>query len=244
MPSYSSQQMPSCFSELLDELLQAPSYEEILRLRSRIGLPPAPSYEEFMLLFRLYIKTRVQQPAPSRPPPPPRSTLVISTYTTAGNVSWRLSAFANDKRITNNRELVKGSYVTTDADIEVVGSGFAAVGRYALPNPFPSVYAYAGEATGHPTRLGTVRPNFGPIGRRCRGSIRCSQWVLHSLKSPASSSRVVIRSEVCTYRLTIALEPTPNSFRSYVAPTIGRGSPRALGVAEQTMSGRRRAVLK
>ena len=30
------------FSELLDELLQAPSYEEILRLRSRIGLPPLP----------------------------------------------------------------------------------------------------------------------------------------------------------------------------------------------------------
>jgi hypothetical protein len=28
--------------------------------------------------------------------------------------------------------------------------------------------------------------------------------------------------------LNIAVEPTPNSFRSYVAPAIGRGSPRAL----------------
>jgi hypothetical protein len=28
----------------------------------------------------------------------------------------------------------------------------------------------------------------------------------------------------------IALEPTPNSLRSYVASAIGRGSPRALGI--------------
>jgi len=29
--------------------------------------------------------------------------------------------------------------------------------------------------------------------------------------------------------LNIAVEPTPNSVRSYVAPAIGRGSPRAFG---------------
>jgi len=31
--------------------------------------------------------------------------------------------------------------------------------------------------------------------------------------------------------LNIAVEPTPNSVRSYVAPAIGRGSPRAFGMS-------------
>lgn len=123
-----------------------------------------------MLQFRLHIRTRVQLSPPPPPPPSPRSTLVISTYTTAGDVYWRLSAFANDRRVTNDRQLGKGSYVTTDADIEVVGSGFAAVGRYALPNPFPAVYAYAVRPTpGSPIRLGTVRPNFGQSGGGVEG---------------------------------------------------------------------------
>jgi hypothetical protein len=43
------------------------------------------------------------------------------------------------------------------------------------------------------------------------------------------SSRDSRSSDVQDFSHRLAVEPTPNSLRSYVAPAIGRGSPRALG---------------
>jgi hypothetical protein len=127
-----------------------------------------PSYDAFIRAQRPKPKTRVRSPRSK--PPAPTSTLIISTFTTAGEVYWRLSAYPNDRRVTSDNQIVKGSFVTTNSDIEVVGSGFAAVGRYALPTPFPAVYAFAVRPTpGTPIDLGTVRPNFGQAGGGVEG---------------------------------------------------------------------------
>ncbi len=40
---------------------------------------------------------------------------------------------------------------------------------------------------------------------------------------------MVITAASAAY-LNLAVEPTPNSLRSYLAPAIGRGSPRAFGI--------------
>lgn len=129
---------------------------------------PSPTYEAFMLQFQVRPKTRTRNL--SLGATPSRNTLVMYTRTTAGETYWRLSAYANDRRITEDRRLVKDSYVTSNSDIEVVGSGFAAVGRYALPNPFPSIYAFAVRPRpGTRISLGTVRPNFGHAGGGVEG---------------------------------------------------------------------------
>jgi len=127
-----------------------------------------PSYDAFVSNLKPKPKIRVRKPISKSPAPP--SSLIISTFTTAGEIYWRLSAYHNDRRVTPDNQIVKGTYVTTSSDIEVVGSGFAAVGRYALPTPFPSVYAFAVRPkTGIPINLGTVRPNFGQAGGGVEG---------------------------------------------------------------------------
>ena len=57
-----------------------------------------------------------------------------------------------------------GTYATTYNDIRMVPSGFAAVGRYALPNPLSSKYAYVILTDTVPQIVGTTVPNFGQAG--------------------------------------------------------------------------------
>ena len=53
----------------------------------------------------------------------------------------------------------KGTYATTIEDLKVVPSGFAASGRYALPNPAAARYVYVVvPGAGHKIDGGTVRP--------------------------------------------------------------------------------------
>lgn len=130
--------------------------------------PAHPSYDAFIRSLKPKHKTRIRRPKAK--PPVSRSALVISTFTTAGEIYWRLSAYPDDKRITPERGTVPGTYVTTNSDIEVVGSGFAAVGRYALPNPFPAVYAYAIRPNqGTVINLGAVKPNYDQAGGGVEG---------------------------------------------------------------------------
>jgi len=77
----------------------------------------------------------------------------------------RFSAYGNDRRITPDRGLAAGSYVTSVSDAQVVPNGLTAIGRYALPNPWPAAYVYTiVPVSGIPIQCGTVRPNFGQSG--------------------------------------------------------------------------------
>lgn len=67
----------------------------------------------------------------------------VLTFTEAGEVFKRFSAFANDKRITRGRGLTNGTFATTAADAANVHTGSEAVARYALPNNRPATNVFS-----------------------------------------------------------------------------------------------------
>lgn len=135
---------------------------------------PQTSYELFVQSLQVQYKTTIRAVTLIRPPSQ-RSTLITSTISTAGERFWRVSAYANDRRITTDRQIVAGTYVTTDSDIDFIASGLAAVGRYALPNPFPSIHAFSVmPQPGTHIELGTVRPLYGQAGGGVEGIFRTS----------------------------------------------------------------------
>lgn len=77
----------------------------------------------------------------------------------------RFSAFKNDRRVRPDGSLLPGTYVTSERDAGVVPSGFAVVGRYALPNPISATNRFDIEVPGGISGLvGTVLPAFGQSG--------------------------------------------------------------------------------
>lgn len=77
----------------------------------------------------------------------------------------RFSAFGNDRRVRPDGSLLPGTYVTSERDAAVIPSGFAAVGRYALPNPIAAIHRFDIEIVGGVAGLvGTVLPAFGQAG--------------------------------------------------------------------------------
>jgi hypothetical protein len=78
---------------------------------------------------------------------------------------YRFSAYARDKRVdpaTGN--FLRGTYATTFNDLHFVPSGFAAVGRFALPNPAAARYVFQILTHEVPSLMGTAAPNFGQAG--------------------------------------------------------------------------------
>lgn len=77
---------------------------------------------------------------------------------------YRFSAAPRDKRIKPDGSFVPGTYATTFADLHFVPSGYAAVGRYALPNPASARFVFQILTWDRPTKMGTATPNFGQAG--------------------------------------------------------------------------------
>lgn len=77
---------------------------------------------------------------------------------------FRYSAFPKDRRVLDNGDFVQDTYATTFNDIRMVPSGFAAVGRYALPNPLSARYVYIILTDTTPFLVGTTVPNYGQAG--------------------------------------------------------------------------------
>jgi hypothetical protein len=77
---------------------------------------------------------------------------------------YRFSAFYKDKRIADDGSFLPDTYATTYNDLHFVPSGFAAVGRYALPNPASAQYVFPILTFDRPTLMGTATPSFGQSG--------------------------------------------------------------------------------
>jgi hypothetical protein len=78
---------------------------------------------------------------------------------------YRYSSFYRDKRVDlKDGSYLPGTYATTYSDMQIIPSGFAAAGRYALPNPASARYVFPILTFDRPTLMGTVRPNFGQAG--------------------------------------------------------------------------------
>jgi|WetSurMetagenome_2_1015567.scaffolds.fasta_scaffold156856_2 hypothetical protein len=76
---------------------------------------------------------------------------------------YRFSAYTKDKHVDANG-FKRGTYATTYSDIRLVPSGFAAVGRYALPNPASANCVFQILTRATPTLVGATSPNFGQAG--------------------------------------------------------------------------------
>ena len=77
---------------------------------------------------------------------------------------YRYSAYYRDKRVDSHGNFLPGTYATTYPDMHFVPSGFAAVGRYALPNPASARFVFGIVTFDRPTLIGTATPNFGQAG--------------------------------------------------------------------------------
>lgn len=92
---------------------------------------------------------------------PPENT--ISSIVPHSN--YRYCAYYRDRRVDPmNGDYLSGTYATTYPDMHFVPSGFAAVGRYALPNPASARYVFPIVTFDRPSLMGTATPNFGQAG--------------------------------------------------------------------------------
>jgi len=123
-------------------------------------LEKATAAEDFEVIRLLPVGPILGKPAPdgtSTRPFAPTPRVIRTTLDFEGFV--RVSAFPNDHRILQDGSVKAGAYATTIADFTLVRSGFAATGRYALPNPASARYAYViVPGAGCDIDGGTVRP--------------------------------------------------------------------------------------
>jgi hypothetical protein len=126
----------------------------------------APAPHSFRLLSSRVPIARAATAALTTPLVALPSSLVKHVTLTANRTFRRFSAFSPDHRVdpvTGN--FVAGTYAAPESEIAFVPTGFAAVGRFALPNKVPASNHYEIEApTGTSVDFGTVAPAFGQAG--------------------------------------------------------------------------------
>ena len=77
---------------------------------------------------------------------------------------YRYSPYSKDRRVTADGNFLPGTYATTYSDMHFVPSGYAAVGRFALPSPASARYLFSIVTCKVPSLMGTAAPNFGQAG--------------------------------------------------------------------------------
>jgi hypothetical protein len=122
---------------------------------------------------KLPLQKKLSYSGLSLAPPPglvgvPSVVLPMHFSRTANGVEafYRFSAFANDKRVDSKTgHFAPDTYAAPYSEIPLVPSGYAAVGRYALPSFFPCCYVFRNlPVIGTPVEIGAVQPNFGQAG--------------------------------------------------------------------------------
>jgi hypothetical protein len=90
--------------------------------------------------------------------------LIATTSLAADTIFYRCLSSATDHRYIAG-SLTAGTYLTTSLDHGYANSGFATVGRYALPLPLPASYVRQYELkVGTSIKVGTVAPMYGQAG--------------------------------------------------------------------------------
>lgn len=128
----------------------------------------APEPHSFRLIgSRVDVASEIASSKGAWSPQVAQSSSLVKRITLAENrVFHRFSAFYPDKRINpKTGDFAAGTYATPDSEVPFVPTGFAAVGRFALPNNLPASYHYMIEApAGTTVAFGTVAPAFGQAG--------------------------------------------------------------------------------
>ncbi|MBI2836672.1 MAG: hypothetical protein HYX75_00010 [Acidobacteria bacterium] len=90
--------------------------------------------------------------------------LLVRVTLTARTLFYRFSRMVIDPCF-DGRTLRRGTYLTTESDHGYANTGFAAVGRYALPLPVPASILFVYQLpAGTDISVGTVLPNYGQSG--------------------------------------------------------------------------------
>ncbi|HEX5760451.1 MAG TPA: hypothetical protein VF121_14785 [Thermoanaerobaculia bacterium] len=94
------------------------------------------------------------------------SSLVKTAVLSAPRLFHRFSALNPDRRVHPvTKDFLAGTYASPDAELPFLPTGFAAVGRLALPNSLPASHHYTLRApAGTSVWFGTVTPAFGQAG--------------------------------------------------------------------------------
>lgn len=96
----------------------------------------------------------------------PLSSLVKATVLSHPRRFHRFSPFNPDRRVNPiSGDFAPGTYACPESEVPFVPTGFAAVGRFALPSPSAASHHYVIDAgAGTPVLFGTVVPAFGQAG--------------------------------------------------------------------------------
>jgi hypothetical protein len=138
---------------LIQALHKAP--EEVTHLG-----PPGPSVLGFILNPIRYLL-----PAPQRPLYV-YGHLPFSGVTQAGDVFYRCEHWASSRRIRRGtNDIAAGTYGFPASELDFVPTGFAAVGRYALPDLPPACRRYEiTPPSGYTLQCGACVPLYGQAG--------------------------------------------------------------------------------
>lgn len=116
---------------------------------------------------RLRVPSKPRQPValpPSYTPSLGAIALLGSVTLSSKATFYRFLSISHDHRYVGG-QLLHGTYLTTELDRGYANTGFAAVGRYALPIPVPASHLLSYELpVGTKLLIGTVLPNYGQAG--------------------------------------------------------------------------------
>jgi|SRR6267154_48217 len=108
---------------------------------------------------------------PIIPPPTPASPgiyghLPFSGATEANDVFYRCEPWPTSKRVNQSKnEIVAATYACPASELPFLPTGFAAVGRYALPNLLPACFRWELQPTaGSAVHCGASVPLYGQAG--------------------------------------------------------------------------------
>jgi hypothetical protein len=120
----------------------------------------APGPRNFRLLTSRIGSTSASSPAVTS------SALVKHVVLPNTRTFHRFSAFNPDRRVDpSTGDFLPGTYATPLSEVPFVPTGFAAVGRFALPNTSPASHHYVNQAAaGTAVSFGTVAPAFSQAG--------------------------------------------------------------------------------
>lgn len=105
-------------------------------------------------------------------PSPGAIPLFVRVTLSARTLFYRFSGMAIDPCF-DGRTLRRGTYLTTESDHGYANTGFAAVGRYALPLPVPASILFVYQLpAGTDLFVGTVLPNYGQSGGGVEARLR------------------------------------------------------------------------
>lgn len=137
-------------------LRKSEGYEEIELLASRISMPRSIAYSSGTATISALA---------------PPSSLVKAVKLSVARRFHRFSPFNPDRRVNPvTGDFLPGTYACPESEFPFIPTGFAAVGRLALPSPIAASHHYQIEALkdpkGNPLHVlfGTVTPAFGQAG--------------------------------------------------------------------------------